>query len=121
MLLFVCLITAAILRFCDQSYPNSLSTYYILINIFIVFRDPVDDLVVRTISSQLKFRSINGQAFLNWCFEALAKYFPDWNYPYIVIDGNPQTKSDWFRIRSRIFKEDGDSIPLCLIQNTHCK
>lgn len=98
--------------------------YDLYLKLFYHFaRDPVDDLVVRTISSQLKFRAVNGQSFLNWCFDAIMEYFPNWNYPYIIIDGNPQTKNHWFRIRSKIFPENETkpAEPLCLVKNPRCK
>jgi hypothetical protein len=89
--------------------------------LFICFRDPVDDLVIRTISSQLRFRAINGQSYLNWCFEALSKYYPRWDYPYIVIDGSSQATANWFRVKSKIFPENGIIEPICFVPNPNAK
>lgn len=86
----------------------------------VIFKDPLDDLVVRTISSQLMYRSKNGQSFLNWCFEALSTYFPNWSHPYLIIDGNSKNPSHWSRIRTKIFPENDESFPLCLLKNPQC-
>jgi hypothetical protein len=77
----------------------------------------MDDGVLRSVSSQLSysFRSKNG-SFLNSCFDAINSYFPDWHYPYLVVDaGMREGTSDWSRIRSKIFPENGNLRVLCFV------
>jgi len=83
----------------------------------VLFCDPVDDLLLRTISSQLKFPSIKGKSFLVACFDALAAYYPDWQYPYVVIDGCQISAANWFRVKSMIFPEPGKKFIACLLTN----
>jgi hypothetical protein len=87
----------------------------------VLFRDPIDDYTLRTISSQLKFSSVKGKSFLVACFEALAAYYPDWKYPYVVINSNPTVAADWMRITTKIFPEPGEqprqNFVACIVPN----
>lgn len=85
----------------------------------------MDDLVVRTISSQLSIKANGGRSFLNLCFDSLETYFDDERYMYILIDCHTQTSNRWFRVRSKIFPDDKDEFgkcyELCFLPNKRMK
>lgn len=80
----------------------------------------MDDIVLRTISSQLSMKAPGGRSFLNLCFDALETYFDDERFNYIIIDCHTQTSNRWFRVRSKIF-EDDTKYELCFLPNKRVK
>lgn len=92
-------------------------------NYKILFRDPVDDLQMRTISSQLKWKLKGGcGSFLTNCMDYLVKNYPDDIYPYILVDGAVHTGMKELRCRSNIFPmDDGKIRPICFMPNPKFK
>lgn len=92
-------------------------------NYKVIFNDPVDDLNIRTISSQLKWRCTgNGGSFLSNSMEYLVTYYPEDDYHYLLVDCSTQSGMKQIRCRSKIFPmEDGKIRPLCFFPNPDYK
>lgn len=82
-------------------------------NYKVIFNDPTSDQVIRSISSQLKYKTANtGASFLGHCFETYKNYFPQNKHPYLVIDSDYGSGNDETRIRTDIFPKDDVSLKI---------
>lgn len=90
----------------------------------VIFNDPTSDLVTRTVSSQLVWRTVNsGSSFLSNCFQTYKHNFPHEKYPYIVIDSEYASGNEESRVRTNVFPfdEEGTIIPICFLKNPNYK
>lgn len=46
-------------------------------------------------------------------------YFPQEKFPYILVDGHPMTTSNFMRVRSHIFPQNGILMPIIFFPNPH--
>lgn len=82
-------------------------------NYKVIFHDPTSDQVVRSISSQMKYKTVNtGSSFLGHCFETYKNYFPFNKHPYLVIDSDYESGNDESRIRTDIFPKDDETLKI---------
>jgi len=112
--------------FIQHSHHNSCSMVFTTQNYFaqsknktiirqcnykVIFQSPTDMVLLRHISCQLKPDDAN---FLSKVFEELEQLFPDDNYKYILIDGEPKSLMKRFRVRTHIFPDSNGKIePIC--------
>lgn len=84
----------------------------------ILLKAPMNDHTLRILAGQLGLKTKNGKNVLILAFQALQKFYPQWEYPYILLDSHQQTGFEWMRIRSRIFPDNelnGQIVPMCFI------
>lgn len=98
--------------FTSQNYFNSSKSKTIIrqCTYKVIFNQPTDSILLRNIGGQIK---PNNPGFLLKIFEKLDSYFPDDNYKYILIDGNPSSALKNMNVRTHIFpNSDGVITPL---------
>lgn len=101
------------LIFTTQNFFNTGKTKTIMrqCNYKVIFNSPSDQLILRHIGCQLKPETPN---FLINIFSTLDRLFPQDDYKYILIDGEPKSKMKHLRVRTHIFPNNENKIePLC--------
>jgi hypothetical protein len=107
------------LVFSTQNYFDSGNTKTIVrnCNIKIIFDDPMDKVLIRSIGSTTMPKQPD---FLNNCFDSLRHFFPKEKYPYILIDGQANKFMENIMFRSHIFPNELNEIkPICFFANPH--
>jgi len=80
-------------------------------NYKIIFNDISDKTLLRNISCKI---SPSMPSFLSKCFKTLEEFFPEDNYPYILIDSNPESSMKKLAYRSNILPGPDKKIrPIC--------
>lgn len=103
------------LIFTTQNFFNTCKTKTIIrqCNYKVIFNSPSDQIILRHISCQLKPDNPN---FLINVFQTLEKLFPEDDYKYVLIDGEPKSRMKQLRIRTHIFPNvDGKIEPICFL------
>lgn len=103
--------------FTSQNFFNSTKSKTIIrqCSYKVIFNHRTDSILLRNIGSQIKPKDPH---FLIKIFEMLDVYFPDDNFKYILIDGNPLSSMKNLYVRTHIFpNSDGVIEPLCFFTN----